>query len=255
METSSNSKENPVLTVIFILLLSMNIAMVPACLTKALYTETPVAYQVSKEYTVPPRPDTPDSLPPHVSQGDKYKIVTERTETVQRFSNCVISYIDSHRRAWTAAHCGREGAAAVTPNGKLLGIMRHVHDYDHEESGYDPDLDLAYIQLYGDVVVGKNSFSDKGSNMLNSGGRLCAFSSENDYVTCGNISNVRSEHDVTVQARGVHVVKGDSGGPAWVEGKDIVGVISGYTGEGIAIISLVNPEDLESVGTRSLAKN
>lgn len=145
-----------------------------------------------------------------VNQGDY--IQTARAQ-------CTLGYIGDGF-AMTAAHCGTKGET-VYRNGDFGG--RAIGTYDLID--YDQNQDVAIIKL-NDSVVGENVYSgDRITSMaeMSKNDELCQYGATTHQVHCGpqyglpRYGAMWSTNPAT---------NGDSGGPVWIEGKGLIGIIS-----------------------------
>ncbi|CAB0616904.1 hypothetical protein FRC0129_02074 [Corynebacterium diphtheriae] len=148
---------------------------------------------------------------------------------------CTVGFVDTeNNRVWTDAHCGENGAAVMDNFQNPIGILHHVYPSEWEQlqniqgtewSVNSRASDVAYVEIDDPAVLGQNYFSQNtiardpavGDNLCNYGGRT-------DRVACTPITNINGPVVITANNGSDH---GDSGGPAWIEGKGYVGQLLG----------------------------
>lgn len=100
--------------------------------------------------------------------------------------------------------------------------------YNNERSFRYND-DIALVQLDDWVNVGNNSYSgDSWSKIedVKEGDKLCAYGARTQKVRCGKVAYTAPENNLIIGDIDTTGINGDSGGPAWIEGKGFVGVYS-----------------------------
>ncbi|CAB0825602.1 hypothetical protein FRC0265_01942 [Corynebacterium diphtheriae] len=148
---------------------------------------------------------------------------------------CTVGFVDTeNNRVWTDAHCGENGAAVMDNFQNPIGTLHHVYPSEWERlqniqgtewSVNSRASDVAYVEIDDPAVLGQNYFSQNtiardpavGDNLCNYGGRT-------DSVVCTPITNINGPVVITANNGSDH---GDSGGPAWIEGKGYVGQLLG----------------------------
>ncbi|CAB0570857.1 hypothetical protein CIP107521_02099 [Corynebacterium diphtheriae] len=148
---------------------------------------------------------------------------------------CTVGFVDTeNNRVWTDAHCGENGAAVMDNFQNPIGTLHHVYPSEWEQLQNIQDTewsvnsrasDVAYVEIDDPAVLGQNYFSQNtitrdpavGDNLCNYGGRT-------DRVACTPITNINGPVVITANNGSDH---GDSGGPAWIEGKGYVGQLLG----------------------------
>lgn len=155
-----------------------------------------------------------------VYQGDKITI---------RGKSCTVGYIDHKNRvAYTAGHCGftDETVEVFDTSNNPIGTI--YTRYSRERTPF-VSADQAVIKLYDDVYPGENIFSGNikiDYTDIRPGDRVCSFSRTTQQTMCGEVLyTARNSIGATRNAAGD---RGDSGGPAWIEGKGFVGLYVGY---------------------------
>lgn len=145
---------------------------------------------------------------------------------------CTLGYVDVRNYvAFTARHCVENvGDRIYDSKGNYIGDvaslygekMRNITDFAINTK----KLDTATIALHKNVDFGQgNALSgvDNYATDINKGDSICRYGAKSKTTVCGTIIKVT---DGTVYATDKAVLKGDSGGPAWIPGKGMVGVLS-----------------------------
>ncbi|QYH19907.1 trypsin-like serine protease [Corynebacterium aquatimens] len=152
---------------------------------------------------------------------------------------CTIGYNDAAKGvSYTAAHCGRDGARVSLVDRSVpgatygvnlsqpMGTLRHSKNFDGMWSN-----DIATIEWDPGVKLGGNPYSGdtvlKVSSMTR-GDKVC-YHGETSHTgtkntSCGTFFAATDEH-FTVRSTAASRA-GDSGGPIFVEGKGLVGIVS-----------------------------
>ena len=159
-----------------------------------------------------------------VNQGDK--LITVKKDGTHTL--CTVGYVDKiSQTAIYTGHCshGDVGNKVMNEKGEEVGNV--IQNF------YVPPItytDYAVIKLT--VPVGNNIYSGDKISLIPAlpGDNICSYGGTSNQVYCGKVTG--SEDIYVVQAtRNSGGTVGDSGGPAWVEGKGIVGFLSGLTEE------------------------
>lgn len=137
---------------------------------------------------------------------------------------CTIGYVHAPY-AYTAGHClPKEGAPVEDFHGHQIGTAEDIHNSVQRSANASDFEDWGRIRLKEDFRGGKNVFS---------GDTIASHVKVGDSVTSyGVYSKKPSSGAVMVTGPNgfdsdiVEAVGGDSGGPTWVEGKGLVGLIS-----------------------------
>lgn len=182
-------------------------------------------------------PDTtPAPAGPVVNQGDRVRISQATSpQGITLGSMCTVGYIDhAHHRAWIASHCGDDGATVSNSYGKRIGTFRWANGnrYAGTRVLEGASRDIAYIELEPEVRAGENRYS--GDTVITAldqvavGAEGCVFGQTTRRVSCGTVSNSSGFYGFTNLSRvnGAEVTYGDSGGPVWVPGQGLLGVLS-----------------------------
>lgn len=173
--------------------------------------------------------DSP-SVPAAVDQGDRLLI----QKTANMLGVCTVGYVDTeNNRVWTDAHCGNDGAEVYDEYQQTIGTLRHVYPNEWATLSNNTDMqwsvnsrasDLAYVEISDPNVLGKNYFSQDAVAEPEVGDVLCAYGSRTQRIACSPITNISGPVVITGNIGSDH---GDSGGPAWVEGKGYIGQLLG----------------------------
>lgn len=204
--------------------------IIPTVITSMLVITniTPIAQAEEQENNPPLTVSQGDIF--HTKRGEKIGDPEGEESEVITIS-CTVGYIDKKkRRAYTAGHCGITGTKVTDSEDRLIGIFHKNPKYN--EKVYRNDQ--AYIQLENNVIPGKNYYSgDKVASLdeLNTGDTLCSYGSSSQKIHCGVLRTVDERNIIGDDNSGG--ISGDSGGPAWVPGKGLVGLFSStyYTGK------------------------
>lgn len=156
---------------------------------------------------------------------------------------CTIGYVNpTNNTALTAGHCNfiedgetiptqpfmnTEKDAVYTTKGTKIGkIVKNTYT---AHSDIYTGKDAAIIQLEPWVKVGTNKYTtDKWAdlNEIQKDDTICAYGGRTNKVRCGKVTEVNVDNNlINGDSTSVGLI-GDSGGPAWVEGKGFVGVYS-----------------------------
>ena len=180
----------------------------------------------------------PDTAPagPGVNQGDRVRISQATApQGITIGAKCTVGYIDhAHHRAWIASHCGDDGATVSNSNGKRIGTFRWANGnrYAGTRVLEGASRDIAYIELEPEVRAGENRYSGDtvitALDQVADGAEGCVFGQTTRRVSCGTVSNSSGFYGFTNLSRvnGAEVTYGDSGGPVWVPGQGLLGVLS-----------------------------
>lgn len=177
-----------------------------------------------------------------VQQGDK--VVIENDYKKNDYAICTVGYVDknTHTMVFTGHCSGYDvGKNVYDPQFKKLGKVI----YNHGTPETHPDSDYAIVKLDEKVSVGENIYSgDKWSSpeKVKIGDKMCSYGAKSGMKYCGYVTGVNDHYiNGDINTGGV---SGDSGGPAWVEGKGFVGVYSAVS-EGVTTFTY--PEEIAPV--------
>ena len=155
-----------------------------------------------------------------VNQGDLIYI---------RDRACTIGYIDKiNKIAYTAGHCGFTDEKVNVMNSSRQTIGTLYTEYSRERTPY-VSADKAVIYLNDDVKPGENTFSGDVKlhyTNVSEGDTICSFSRMDQQTMCGTV--LYTAHNSVGATRSAAGVRGDSGGPAWIDGKGFVGLYVGF---------------------------
>lgn len=157
-----------------------------------------------------------------VNQGDR--VITKRHNG--EHGVCTIGYVDkATQTAIYTGHC----------SGGEVG--NKVMDYNWNEIGYVVQNFYQIHETYTDYAVikltrpaGNNIYSGNKISLLPAfpGDNICSYGGNTNDVYCGKVTG--SENMTVVKAtRNSGGSLGDSGGPAWISGKGVVGFFSAVT--------------------------
>lgn len=125
--------------------------------------------------------------------------------------------------AFSAGHCGGVGTVVRTyPGMDYIGTV--------VESDNSGNIDHLAIKL-GDNVGGENIYSgDRISSIaeMEQGDTICQYGATTKKVQCSPMFGLPRLGALWSSAQSLH---GDSGGPAWIEGKGLIGITSGKYGD------------------------
>lgn len=153
---------------------------------------------------------------------------------------CTVGYVDKWKRTFTfAGHCSTNPDGNVygsNPDGSVAGYIGTVIHNPHD--GYGAHNDLAHVAVADGVAIGDNIYSGDvwiAPHQVRLGEPICTYGASSKRVKCGRFTS-RSGMNVLVSSVTYdnEVVSGDSGGPAWIPGRGLVGVNHGvYAGHNV----------------------
>ncbi len=160
---------------------------------------------------------------PVVNQGDRVYF----QNTASR-GGCTVGYVDRQKsRFVVAAHCvGLPGQRVTDAHGRTIGRVATL-SYQVNATAQN---DYAYVSLRG-AVPGRNGFSGDAivpPNAVRPGETFCTVGASTQRHFCGKVVQVRGHKVFTEGTSGTR--RGDSGGPGWIPGRGLVGVLSGSAG-------------------------
>jgi len=169
------------------------------------------------------------AVPSAVYQGMPF--VVDGTDSL-----CTIGYNDAdNQRSFTAAHCGADGAGVrlvdpsdYTKRSPVLGHLRISPLYSDLQSpndwGYiewDDNVRLAANNITGDTLIRPSE--------VRPGEKVCFHGATTHRGTLGShCGRAAADFGHELFAIGVTGQKGDSGGPVFIPGRGMVGVMSGH---------------------------
>lgn len=245
-KNSGNSTDN-IKTHHLLLLVTLSIILGALCLVLAAVVFVPAIggqsarlapalMKSSEDYPVPDLPPAPPSgsivtitLSPSgqtigesvrriVTQGDRVRVDAPGES---EGSYCTIGYVQTATAvAYTAGHCGDDGADVFNEQGDAIGVFRHSPSYT---GGTGPG-DVGYILLDDDVEVGANHYSGDGIVTGIAGSEICAYGATSKKVICGELIAHRNDAVGLIHIN-IPVTGGDSGGPVWIPGRGVIGTI------------------------------
>ena len=167
-----------------------------------------------------------------INQGDRVRN--------QEWDTCTVGYVQTGS-AYTAGHCGKTGDTMFNfQTNEQIGTLNSHYSYPGGE-------DWAEITLNDTTTAGENTYSGNqvvSPEDIEVGDTIHSYGGKTGQQYIGTVTRTDG-HQVlaTGEAGGL---PGDSGGPAWIDGKGLVGVYSSYYTDGA-------PEDKYAVGFHSVA--
>lgn len=148
---------------------------------------------------------------------------------------CTVGYVNPEKKqAIFAGHCAdktyKDGSKPKRYDVRVAGGIRVgtvIDNNYNSESGFANDI--ALIQFDKWVNVGTNEYSGDSWVKIEDvakGDKLCSYGTRTKRIRCGEVDSTRPEDNIIIGNIETTGNKGDSGGPAWVEGKGFVGVYS-----------------------------
>ena len=197
----------------------------------------PALMKSSEDYPVPDLPPAPPSgsivtitLSPSgqtigesvrriVTQGDRVRVDKPGKS---EGSYCTVGYVQPATAvAYTAGHCGDDGADVFNEQGDAIGVFRHSPSYTGDVGGGD----VGYILLGDGVEIGANHYSGDGIVTGIAGSdQICVYGATSKKVICGELIAHRNDAVGLIHIN-VPVTGGDSGGPVWIPGRGVIGTI------------------------------
>ena len=162
-----------------------------------------------------------------INQGDRVRN--------QEWDTCTVGYVQTGS-AYTAGHCGKTGDTMFNfQTNEQIGTLNSHYSYPGGE-------DWAEITLNDTTTAGENTYSGNqvvSPEDIEVGDTIHSYGGKTGQQYTGTVTRTDG-HQVlaTGEAGGL---PGDSGGPAWIDGKGLVGVYSSYYTDGA-------PEDKYAVG-------
>ena len=167
-----------------------------------------------------------------INQGDRVRN--------QEWMTCTVGYVQDGS-AYTAGHCGKTGDTMFNfQTNEQIGTLNSHFSYAGGE-------DWAEITLNDTTDAGENIYSGNqvvSPEDIEVGDTIHSYGGKTGQQYTGTVTRTDG-HQVlaTGEAGGL---PGDSGGPAWIDGKGLVGVYSSYYTDGA-------PEDKYAVGFHPVA--
>ena len=167
-----------------------------------------------------------------INQGDRVRN--------QEWMTCTVGYVQDGS-AYTAGHCGKTGDTMFNfQTNEQIGTLDSHFSYAGGE-------DWAEITLNDTTDAGENIYSGNqvvSPEDIEVGDTIHSYGGKTGQQYTGTVTRTDG-HQVlaTGEAGGL---PGDSGGPAWIDGKGLVGVYSSYYTDGA-------PEDKYAVGFHPVA--
>lgn len=162
---------------------------------------------------------------PLIQQGDKV-LIEERPGD---FAVCTIGYVDAARKNFMlTGHYtdGRVGDIVLNDNFQEIG---RVSENYHDGTAMN---DIAVVDVtHGNI--GRNIHSGDvwvAPHTVRWGEKVCSYGANSATVHCGRIIG-KELPNVLVASRNAGGIGGDSGGPAWIPGRGLIGFYSGFTGD------------------------
>ena len=204
-----------------------------------------------------------------IHQGQRISILEEELPNgLMKFGVCSVGFVDAiQRKLYIAAHCAlpekgkKSQVREVMLRDTVIGEIYYNRNYNEENMAND----WTVINVTNDdIELKSNRFS--GDNII---------SPENvkpgdKIYTYGATSGMSEGVVFGVKGNQIYITKsvidhGDSGGPAWIEGKGFVGVLSnkrGYNiedvdnkkGEYVTVVNAVNTQYDDTVEFKDIEK-
>ena len=174
-------------------------------------------------------------------------VVNQGDAVIDDNTMCTVGYVDKNSNSfYTAAHCvGGVGSQVTNLDGESVGT---VTERGTAVNQYDYNHDTARVAINPGHTAGDNVYSgDKVANLdeIEEGDTLHSYGITHDGVYSGKVDNsTGNAGGTTFSQNGMAPIPGDSGGPAWVEGKGFVGVATGYYGDQTGVWTM--PDGMES---------
>lgn len=182
-----------------------------------------LAFIISFIFFAIPIPHANANQTPFIQQGDKVFI----QESPEKFAVCTIGYVDAHRHNFMfTGHCTNGNVGDIVYNDQLQEIGRVSENY-HRGSAQN---DIAVVTVtHGNI--GKNIHSGDvwvAPHTVRRGEKVCSYGANSNKVHCGIITG-REIPNVLIASHNSGGIGGDSGGPAWIPGRGLIGFYSGVT--------------------------
>ena len=182
-----------------------------------------LALIISFIFLITPIPQASANPSPFIQQGDEALI----EKSPGAFIVCTIGYVDAHRRNFMfTGHCANGNVGDIVYNDQLQEIGRVSENY-HKGAAYN---DIAVVNVtHGNI--GNNIYSGDvwvAPHTIKRGEKVCSYGANSNKIHCGIITGKESPN-VIIASRNSGGISGDSGGPAWIPGRGLIGIYSGMT--------------------------
>lgn len=196
----------------------------------------PALMKSTEDYPVPDLPPAPSSgSVVTVTVSPSGRIIGESTHRIVAqgdlvrvgepdAGHCTIGYVERATAvAYTAGHCGDDGASAFNEHGDAIGVFRHSPSY----TGDIGPGDVGYVLLDDGVEIGTNHYSGDAvvTSRITESDQVCVYGATSKKITCGEFIAHRNDTVGLVHIN-VPVIPGDSGGPVWIPGRGVIGTTS-----------------------------
>lgn len=160
---------------------------------------------------------------------------------------CTLGYINkTTKRGLIAGHCVSNKESSLMPFtvsqqpsknvytvlGTHVGEIIYNDHYNEQDTHNHPNAnDKAVIQFHDWVNIASNSYSGDTwveQEDIKKGDKICSYGARTHKTRCGEVLYNNIYDNLVIVSPGAAGESGDSGGPAWIEGKGFVGIYS-YT--------------------------
>lgn len=159
-------------------------------------------------------------------------------------TECTAGFVDvAHQKLYTAGHCAKVGEEVFLGD-RAIGVVVASH-VDLNSEYWSHQGDIAVIDLYDPQPEGVNAFSDTAfvdPASVRVGQKVCAYGDRSRTPSCGVITQVKD--NFVMFSTAMSLIGGDSGGPVFVPGVGILGLISGHIGDMASATMLYNYLDI-----------
>lgn len=160
---------------------------------------------------------------PFIQQGDKVLI----ENGPGNIAVCTIGYVDEHRRNFMfTGHCsgGRVGSKVMNDRYQEIGRVE-VNYYRGTVWSDIAVVNVTNGNIGGNIHSGNTWVQP---HTVRRGETLCSYGANSGAVHCGRVTG-RDLPNAIIGSRNSGGIGGDSGGPAWIPGRGLVGFYSGFT--------------------------
>lgn len=163
----------------------------------------------------------PDRNHADIAQGDAIIINSAR---------CTVGYIDTRKSTiYTAGHCANSvGEVVYNDKWEEIGTVVQDNLLDHNGNYWLEPHDSSAILLHDTNSKLVNRFSEDAvlqSSDVHNKDTVCSYGSTTKRVYCGEIKKIQDGFFMfTLDGK---PQGGDSGGPVWIPGRGLLGVLSG----------------------------